>query len=374
MFIKRLRLKNLLSFRDTTVELGPLNVLIGANGSGKSNLIDVIGLLQAAPTDNLRPAVIAGGARAWISLAEGAKPIAKIEAELSLDSGDITYDLSFTVSSNDFVVVSENLFDQGSGRPLFKRQGGTVWIRDDQADGLPIFDSVLAVYRDPREQSITPLGRELADIRIYREFLTSGRYARSRFGVVPSSLSAYGSLQDGGDNLAIVLHQMGVRGLQDRIGQYLKRLNDRFGGVEVKVGQVAQSYLQETGLLELLPAVRMSDGTLKFLCLLAVLLDPEPPPLLCIEEPEVGLHPEAIQIVADLLIEASEKTQIVVTTHSEALVDAMSGRPEAVLVCERASDNGTQFRRLKAEDLNLWLERYTLGELWRKGEIGGTRW
>ena len=113
---------------------------------------------------------------------------------------------------------------------------------------------------------------------------------------------------------------------------------------------------------------------MKFLCLLAVLLNPKLPPLLCIDEPETGLHPEAIQIVADLLVQASERTQLVVATHSEALVDAMSSRPEAVLVCERDSDNGTQFRRLQGEDLNLWLERYSLGELWRTGEIGGTRW
>ena len=124
--------------------------------------------------------------------------------------------------------------------------------------------------------------------------------------------------------------------------------------------------------LEPLPSVRLSDGTLKFLCLLAVLLHPDPPPLVCIEEPEQGLHPDAIQIVAQALIEASERMQLIVTTHSEALVDAFTDRPECVLVFDRDLDNGTRCRRFTRN--HEWLERYTLGELWRKGEIGGNRW
>jgi len=121
-------------------------------------------------------------------------------------------------------------------------------------------------------------------------------------------------------------------------------------------------------------AIRMSDGTLKFLCLLAALFHPNKPPLLCIEEPDVGLHPDALQLVAEALIEASETTQVIVTTHSEALVDALTDTPESVLICERDFDNGTQMKRLSKANLKEWLERYSLGQLWRKGEIGGGRW
>src|ERR1700680_769722 len=78
----------------------------------------------------------------------------------------------------------------------------------------------------------------------------------------------------------------------------------------------------------------------------AVLLEKRLPPLICIEEPEVGLHPEAIQIVAEALVDASERTQLIVTTHSEALIDALSDRPEDVLVTESDFDNGTQFERI----------------------------
>jgi predicted ATPase len=81
-----------------------------------------------------------------------------------------------------------------------------------------------------------------------------------------------------------------------------------------------------------------------------------------------------MQLVAELLRDAAERSQLIVTTHSEALIDALSGQPEAVVVCERDFDNATSFRRLAQADLSRWLERYRLGELWRKGEIGGNRW
>jgi predicted ATPase len=180
---------------------------------------------------------------------------------------------------------------------------------------------------------------------------------------------------DGGDNLALVLHELDFLDEHDRILDYLRRFCERFEDVKTRVGEgVVQIFLKETGLTENLSAIRMSDGTLRFLCLLAVLFHPRLPPLVCIEEPEVGLHPDALQLVAEALVEASERVQLIVTTHSEALVDALSGQPESVLVCERDFDNGTQFKRLSKEQLSEWLEHYTLGQLWRNGEIGGGRW
>ena len=86
------------------------------------------------------------------------------------------------------------------------------------------------------------------------------------------------------------------------------------------------------------------------------------------------MHPDAMPLIAEALVEASEWMQLIVTTHSEALVDALTDRPESVLVCERDFDNGTQMKRLDRADLKDWLQRYTLGQLWRKGEIGGGRW
>ena len=123
----------------------------------------------------------------------------------------------------------------------------------------------------------------------------------------------------------------------------------------------------------MVPATRLSDGTLRYLCLLAILCHPNPPPLVCIEEPELGLHPDVLPTLAELLKEASERCQLIVTTHSDILVDAMSDRPEAVLVAEK-HESGTVLRRLEASKLKPWLEKYRLGALWTRGEIGGTRW
>lgn len=121
------------------------------------------------------------------------------------------------------------------------------------------------------------------------------------------------------------------------------------------------------------PATRLSDGTLRYLCLLAILCDPTPPPLVCIDEPEIGLHPDLINNVADALCLASERTQIVVTTHSTGLVDAFTETPEVVLVCEKTNSRSS-IRRLDAEHLRPWLDEYSLGSLWTSGEIGGNRW
>jgi predicted ATPase len=122
-----------------------------------------------------------------------------------------------------------------------------------------------------------------------------------------------------------------------------------------------------------IPATRLSDGTLRFLCLLVILLHPEPPPLICIEEPELGLHPDVLPVVSDLLKEAGERTQLIITTHSADLIDELSDMPEAVLVCEKI-EGATQINRLNPEELSIWLKDYSLGKLWQRGDIGGNRW
>ena len=134
--------------------------------------------------------------------------------------------------------------------------------------------------------------------------------------------------------------------------------------------------MENLGCLELLLApgfYMILRSHPRYLCLLAILCDPEPPPLICIEEPELGLHPDILLGLADLLKAASERTQIIVTTHSDILVDAMSETPECVVVCEK-HEGKTEMKRLSAPDLADWLKDYRLGQLWTKGHLGGTRW
>ena len=135
-------------------------------------------------------------------------------------------------------------------------------------------------------------------------------------------------------------------------------------------GALTQLYIEEHGIGKV-SATRLSDGTLKFLCLMAILFDPSPAPLVCIEEPETGLHPEALALVGDALRDASERMQLIVTTHSDALVDRFTDQPESIVVCERDFDESTTFNRLSEEKLKDWLDEYSLGDLWRRGGIGG---
>jgi len=117
---------------------------------------------------------------------------------------------------------------------------------------------------------------------------------------------------------------------------------------------------------------RLSDGTLRWLCLLTILLNPDPPPLICIEEPELGIHPDAISSLAELLRIASARTQVIATTHSDLLVNAFSNEAESIVVCDRDQD-ATRMRRLDADELADWLKDYSLGDLWLKGQLGGVR-
>ncbi|HQT88473.1 MAG TPA: AAA family ATPase [Acidiphilium sp.] len=174
-------------------------------------------------------------------------------------------------------------------------------------------------------------------------------------------------------NLGLVLNRLRREPLvKKRLLEALRVLYDGIDDFDVQIeGGTVQVFFHEGRYT--VPATRLSDGTLRYLCLLAILCHPDPGPLICIEEPELGLHPDILPTIATLLIEASERTQLIVTTHSDVLIDALTDTPEAVLVATR-SEHGTTLERLSKQKLQPWLENYRLGQLWTRGEIGGTRW
>jgi predicted ATPase len=392
MFLQRLALNNVLSFKDSNVELRQLNVLIGPNAVGKSNLIEAISLLQATPTSLASEILRGGGVRQWLWLRDRvASPIGSVECDVRLTSGrqlgQLAYRLEFSEDANGFVIVGEHLAkdhlepspptDVYFSRSFNNAEFGpkTLELTRAKAQTMTISptESVLSQFKNPVDPTpITNLGNHFDRIKIFREFRT-GVGSPARQGIATTVPKDF--LSEGGDNLALALHELDFQGAHNRIKDYIRRFCDRFEDVKIRVGAgLAQAFLRETGLAESLSAIRMSDGTLKFLCLLAALFNPTPPPLMCIEEPELGMHPDALQLIAEALVEASQSVQLIITTHSEALVDALSEYPESVLVCERDFENSTQCKRLSAKELHGWLERYTLGQLWRKGEIGGGRW
>ncbi len=391
-FIHTLRLQNFLSYgrEGETIELEPLNVLIGANASGKSNLIEAIGILRATPI-NLTTAIRAGGGISeWLWKGEKEPPIAEIEVIIDYPKGvlPLRYRVNFTRVSQRMEIVDEVIENERpnnkngnevdyfyryqSGSPVlknrFKRIRGDISY--SLADNLLRSQSILSQIREPLQYPVlTYLGDEFSRICLYQDWHI-GRYSEAR-KPQQTDLPEHPLLEDG-SNLGLVLNN-----LKSKLGsnKLIENLNKFYEAAEEIAPQIyggtVQIFIREEGLIQPIPATRLSDGTLRYLFLLALLLDPTPPPVICIEEPEIGLHPDILPTIAELLIDASQRTQLIVTTHSDALVSALP--PESVLVCER-DEKGSHLRRLDPEDLKEWLEEFSLGHLWRMGEIGGTRW
>ena len=385
--LKSITLTNFLSYGPMTdpVELRALNVIIGPNGSGKSNLIESIELLRATPKDLLTPVRDGGGVRDWLWKGAIMLPVAKIEAVVENPKGPVPlrYVLSFTEVGQRFEIVDERVEnespDRGYTKPYlyyrFESGHGILNIKGRQRrlqhEDIDPVASILSQRKDPDQYpELTHLGNIFARMRLYREW-SFGRYTIPRLPQKADLPNEH--LEPDASNLGLVLNRLRRDpAVKKRLLEALRALYEGIDDFDVQIeGGTVQVFFHEGRYT--VPATRLSDGTLRYLCLLAVLCHPSPGPLICIEEPELGLHPDVLPTLADLLREASERTQLIVTTHSDVLVDALTDTPEAVLVADR-DENGTTLTRLDAEKLKPWLEKYRLGQLWTRGEIGGTRW
>lgn len=383
LFIRRIRLRNLLSFGpdETDLELGPLNVLIGPNGSGKSNLIAAIGILRAAPRDLAAPISDTGGIGEWLHKWESADRKGSIGAEVDCPPRHLRYSLCIEEQNHEFQVYAELVGDDSPANAShpsyhYERGVGTLHLREGVrrllgAGELDRRQSVLSQLKDPHAfPEITDLGKQFDRIRIYREW-SFGRQTPTR-RPQPSDLRN-DFLAEDASNLGLILNRLRrTPAVKQRLLKAARKLYDGLTDFDVIVeGGTVQVFLEENGIT--VPATRLSDGTLRYLCLLAILCHDAPPPFVCIEEPELGLHPDIMPTLAALLREASTRCQLLVTTHSDVLVDALTEEPESVIVCEKY-EGRTRLRRLNRKDLAEWLARYSLGELWMKGELGGSRW
>lgn len=393
--IQRLKISGMLSFGPEGIDLPMerLNVLIGPNGSGKSNFIEALALLQAAPHDLSAPVRRMGGISEWLWKGDGERQIATAEAIISYTTGtrplhhtlrmwqqgerfevalervrdhhdhlDEEPSNDYYVSTTDKVEINGLVEDSSGERGMRSLDRGAV-----QRDG-----SILSQREDP---DIYPelgwLQQQYRKIRLYRnwEFGPDAGLRRSPRADEPSTF-----LTERGENLPLVLSKL--RGeLRQQFVKSLQQLYDGIEDFQVEVGGGrAELFVVEKGAGErYIPASRLSDGTLRYMALAAILLDPEPPPLVVIEEPELGLHPDVVLGIGRMLVEASHRTQLVVTTHSTGLIDALDDCPSSVVVCEK-SDGESLFERLESKYLTEWLKEYTLGNLWSAGDLGGNRW
>jgi len=404
-FIRTLRLKNFLSYgsEGEEIELQPLNVLIGPNASGKSNLIDAVGILQSTPNDINTPFRQGGGIGEWLWKGDEKNsnniPTATIEATVYYPKETIPlrYQISFTMVGQKLQIVDEAVeneerfgqtykdvnffYRHQKGNPVLNirnvsEERTSKYTNSGQRhlgrDEISFSQSVLSQKQDKYfYPELAYLNNQFSNIRIYREW-NLGRYTPLR-KPQPSDLPN-DFLEEDASNLAHVLNDLEEQGIKPLLIEQLQKFYEAVGDIITKSeGSTRQTFLRDKKFNRPIPATRLSDNTLRYLCLLTLLCHPSPPPLICIEEPELGLHPDILSTVAELLIAASKRTQIIVTTHSDALVSGLSEVPESVLVCEQ-NNTGSHLRRLEPQQLKKWLEKYTLGDLWRMGHIGGNRW
>ena len=413
MLLKSLHLKNILSFRDTKLDLQPLNVLIGPNGSGKSNFLDVVALLQAVPGDLAGFFRRNGPTGHWTWNGDNAPAlgfrVSEMLAEIqNPEHPDVPfrYELQFEAGHNGLKVTSERLADHqpdsnsrqwyfirnsdGSGRVIPAAYANTLYELGGEGvstrltpDTFGSAQSVFNVFRNPVAFPVlsqTALG--LSSIKSFRNWYV-GRDSPVR-RPQPTD-GAVDFLEEEFSNLALIVNDLRERqGLGPNMDEYLERFYESYRSLHTPVyGNTISLTIRESSLSSPLPASRLSDGTIRFIALLAILCHPDPPPLICIEEPEIAMHPDSLGLIAELLRKASERTQLIVTTHSPEFVSHFSDEPECIVICDRNAAEGTQFRRLSRQELIEWqdiyqqtgkeLVVYGLSEMWMSGSIGGVR-
>lgn len=398
---KEITLRNFLSFGPDSepVTLGPLNVLLGANGSGKSNFIEAIMLLAATPRDRTLAEFIRGGGGVDQWIHKGAAPAEWLEVEAvvalskrhanSPELPTVRHRIRVAENNHRMEVVDERVEDAApaSGRDEPTRyvayHGGVVHLEyGGTVQDVPLAEltpdaSIVSQVRGPGSISIPGrLGSDYAQIGVFREW-TIGRNSSCRRPQPPDLVGD--CLRGDGANLGHVLSELENHpAVRRRIEGFLQDLAPGFESYGVNiVGGSVQLFLREVGD-RVIPASRLSDGTLRFLALLTVLLHPFPRPVVVIEEPELGIHPDLLPTIAKLLMEASARMQLIVTTHSDILVDALTPMPESVLFCDK-TDGETVVRRATHAEIAASCgpdatDRMRLGQAWLAGDFGGRRW
>jgi predicted ATPase len=332
-------------------------VLIGPNGSGKSNLIEAIELLHAMPSAFANAIRDGGGPHEWLWKGEGANGSASIEALVNglAPFPNLRYLLSFTASGQRTEVTDEVIeeiekrrpserdvffyYRFQRGRPVInvregtdRHAGGDRKARHLQRESLVPDESVLSQRKEPDlYPELTWIGQQFARIQMFREW-GFGRYVPLR-QPQRADLPVDALLPDS-RNLGLILNQLEHTDAGPEFNRLLSRFLPRYQRFSTLIqGGTVQFYLHEQGLRAPVPATRLSDGTIRFMAMLALILSPVPPPLICMEEPELGLHPDALALLANLMVEASTRTQLIVTTHSDVLVSALTEQADSILGC-----------------------------------------
>jgi len=343
--IRKITIKGFKSIRDQEIELRNLNILIGPNGVGKSNFLSFFELLRTAGTARWIDYVKKMGKIDWL-FHFGIKQTSSIYLKIIWE--DENYLSSYIKpSGNDFLYLDS----EGVEGPLDK-----------------MYDKMsLEMYLKKIDPTIE------RNFRVYHFHDTSDFAAVKRSHTIRDD----GYLRPDGSNLAAFLlflkkkHGKEYQRIRETI-QLAAPFFDDFLLREKEVKDDKEVLLEwhQKGADYPFHPNQISDGTLRFMCLATALLQPEPPSTILLDEPELGLHPHALALLAGLIRKASTQTQVIVSTQSAALISHF--KPEDIIVVERENEESV-FSRLPLDKLKQWLDDYSLGELWEMNlleEIG----
>jgi predicted ATPase len=362
--LTKIEIKGFRSIRDASLELGPLNVLIGANGAGKSNFVSFFKMLNEMMGERLQTYVGTMG-RAQSILYFGPKTTLQLEGrlEFEVENGHDWYEMRlFHAAGDSLVFADESLkFHQtGYSRPKDVPLGSghqETRIGEKAAEG---------------EKTARVIRHLLNRCRVYH-FHDTSPTARSRQSCY---INDNRWLMPDAGNLAALLYAYRQRDdiVYKRIVSTIRKIMPEFDDFELEPSRLNPNDIfldwKKQGWDYLFGPHQLSDGTLRAIAIVTLFLQPESdlPDVIILDEPELGLHPHALEIVAGLMRAASLKSQVIVATQSQAFLNNFE--PGEIITVESRKGE-SYFRRLDAEKLGEWLEEYTIGDLWQRNVIGG---
>jgi len=380
----RLAVRGYRRLRAVNVPLRRLNVLIGANGVGKTSLLDVFRLLRASADRRLVASVLEAGGLRSILTADGSTSELEFQIEFQPESqGKITYELHLTEEGAlpALSISNERLSqDQSLRHPAVLIETKARWPDYHRVNGTLLTDPIYDRSSYDRSETALAQSPPLTEATEFRQRLTSvsatyhGLDVSLRAPVKgPQRLYPTRTPSVSGDDLLSCLWTIRETdyGRYEDIENSLRAAFPSFDKLEfppVAAGMFGLGWRDST-FARPLYASELSEGTLRFLWLATLLQSPELPAVTLIDEPEVSLHPEMLRIITELMRGAAERTQLVVATHSDRFVRFL--RPEELLVCDLDKSGGMTAQWADGLDLKEWLEDYTLDQLWSQGILGG---
>jgi predicted ATPase len=391
--IKEIKITNFYSFSEETIILQPdVNILIGINGSGKSNFFKAVRLLkEGVAGKGLRAHLLEDLGGFDNILFKGAKvrlPEAICFAYhfdtniLKLYGYPLNEEVVYEISIHKIFGTSNYyVFEQVKIGMLFhldfhSGEGGLMdninnWVSYKNFIE-PTELALSKIFDFDRFMALSSLRKSISDILIYDYFDTSARSAIRRAALATSDRR----LNANGGNLTQIINTIKINYKESykKIVELLKEVNANFTGFDYHImgGSNIELMLDEKGLDSSIHVSSVSDGTLKYLCLLAILYNPEKGKFICIDEPEAGLHPDMIRSIANAIKDATEQTTLVISTHSVDLLNYF--RVENLQVFEKDEHNATRVVTYKEEQFEGWYETFNVGQMWVAGDFGGVRY